>query len=156
MVALFLFAMYLMIPISAYIVNSIAIPAMGFERAFFLSYFIAGVGYVLNNFASQTWQIWIVGFFPAPSWACYILMLGIITPLVGHSDAGRLQGALYSLGMLASCVGMYGGYLLYDATLNDNYGAPLWYCSGVGNLFSAILCLSLISMTRVSKLQAAS
>lgn len=121
-----LLGVYFIIPPVAILINSRGFPAFGFERVFTVVYAISALGSLMTNFVTDNAWLYVVIYMQAGSWACYILVLGVATPLVGYEDAGRLQGAMYSISTIGSLVGTVGSYYLFDATYDDNYAAPVW------------------------------
>ena len=101
----------------------------GFEKAFAGSFFITGCGMAWMNSVPDNALLYISIYGMVFAWSCYMLILGATTPLVPHEDAGRFQGAMYSVMTIGMLIGTYGSYLLYESTTNINYGASECACA---------------------------
>ena len=121
-----------------------------------MCYFLSAVGSFAINYVPDDIWLFVAIYVQAAAWGCYLLVLGVATPLVGYESAGRLQGAMYSISTIGSLAGTYGSYLIFDATYDDDYADPLWMIIGGLTVVSCLISYAMLFMERVQRLETAS
>lgn len=120
--ALILIEMLVMLTFWGFVLVRFSLKRFGFSATFGGTLFATGAVTLGQCFAYDGYAMFLFGAFTSALWSVQPLIGATMTPEVPYEDQGRLQGALYSLQMLANLIGSYGFLKLYIAT-RGNYTA---------------------------------
>ena len=117
--ALILVESLVMLTVWGFLLVRICVKAYGFSASFGWTMFLVGLLYTGQCFVYNGTAVALFGLFTSALWAIQPLVGATATPEIPYEDQGRLQGALYSLQMMANLIGSYGYLRLYIATRGD-------------------------------------
>ena len=106
--ALILIEMLLMLTFWGFVLVRFSLKRFGFSATFGGTLFATGAVTLGQCFAYNGYAMFLFGAFTSALWSVQPLIGATMTPEVPYEDQGRLQGALYSLQMLANLIGSYG------------------------------------------------